>query len=218
MYAICQFQNLGRTYQSSWWLLFLHGTFPNTKRQRTGKILFIQVFLHLLRLSTMAQNCLFLNFQQRMLYHQPLWKITMLTLRLTLSVPAKILIFRIKMNWMIWLETWVLQKQKQRYFLLVSRNGICLLLCARFSSQEKDMWSLQISMQCPLILIILHFVIVLIYRAYFKRLVLPAQLRIGVYSLTILSKAWKQSFCIMVMCIHPFQWHILFRWGKIVNP
>ena len=70
------------------------------KRQRTGTRLFIQVFLHLLHLSTMAQNCLFLNLQQRMLYHQPHWKMTMLILRLTLSVPAKILIFRIKMNWM----------------------------------------------------------------------------------------------------------------------
>ena len=31
---------------------------PNTKRQRTGKRLFIQVFLPLFRLSTIAQNCL----------------------------------------------------------------------------------------------------------------------------------------------------------------
>ena len=62
------------------------------------KRLFIQVFLHLLRLTTMAQNCLFLNHQQRMLYHQPHRKITMLILRLTFSIPAKILIFQIKMN------------------------------------------------------------------------------------------------------------------------
>ena len=72
-----------------------------SKYKKTGKRLFIQVFLHLLRLSTMAQNCLFINLQQRMLYHQPHRKITMLILRLTLNVPAKILIFRIKMNWMI---------------------------------------------------------------------------------------------------------------------
>ena len=57
----------------------------------------------------------------------------------TQSVPAKILVFRIKMNWMISLETWVLQRQKQRYFLLVSRNEICLLLRARLPSQENDM-------------------------------------------------------------------------------
>ena len=38
------------------------------------------------------------GLQQRMLYHQPLQKMTMLILRLTLNVPAKILIFRIKMN------------------------------------------------------------------------------------------------------------------------
>ena len=47
------------------------------------------------------QNCLFLNLQQRLLYHQPHQKMTMLILRLTLSVSAKILIFQIKMNWMI---------------------------------------------------------------------------------------------------------------------
>ena len=46
-------------------------------------------------------DCLFLNLQQRMLYHQPYRNMTMLILRLTLSVPAKILIFRVKMNWMI---------------------------------------------------------------------------------------------------------------------
>ena len=33
-----------------------------------------------------------------------------------------------KWIWMILLETWVLQRQKQRYFLLVSKYGICLLL------------------------------------------------------------------------------------------
>ena len=71
------------------------------KKTKDRKRLFIQVFLHLLRLSTTAQNCLLLNLQQRMLYHQPHRKTTMLILRLTLSVPAKILIFRIKMNWMI---------------------------------------------------------------------------------------------------------------------
>ena len=38
---------------SAWW------TFPNTKKQRTGKRLFIQVFLHLLHLSTIVQNFLF---------------------------------------------------------------------------------------------------------------------------------------------------------------
>ena len=98
-----------------------------------------------------------------------------------------------------------LTKAKAEIIFLVSKNGICLLLRARFPSQENDRQPLQISMQCPLILIILYFVIVLIYRACFKRLVLPIQLRIGVYSLTALSEAWKQSFCIMVMCIHPFQ-------------
>ena len=41
----------------------------------------------------MVQNYLFLNLQQRMLYHQTHWKMTMLILRLTFSVPAKILIF-----------------------------------------------------------------------------------------------------------------------------
>ena len=50
-------------HRDDWW------TFPHTKRQRKEKRLFIQVFLHPLRLSTMAQNCLFLNLQQRMLYH-----------------------------------------------------------------------------------------------------------------------------------------------------
>ena len=44
---------------------------------------------------------LFLNLQQRMLYHEPHRKMTMLILRLTLSFPAKILIFRNKMDWMI---------------------------------------------------------------------------------------------------------------------
>ena len=39
------------------------------KKTKDKKRLFIQVFLHPLRLSTMAQNCLFLNLQQRMLYH-----------------------------------------------------------------------------------------------------------------------------------------------------
>ena len=34
---------------------------------------------------------------------------------------------------------WVLKRQKQRYFLLVLRNEICLLLRARFPSQENDM-------------------------------------------------------------------------------
>ena len=52
------------------------------KKQRTGKRLFIQVSLHLLRLSTMTQNCLFLNLLQRMLYHQPYRKMTMLILKL----------------------------------------------------------------------------------------------------------------------------------------
>ena len=47
-------------------------------------ILFIQAYLHPLHLSTMAQNCLFLNLQQRMLHHQPHRKMTMLILRLTL--------------------------------------------------------------------------------------------------------------------------------------
>ena len=117
---------------SAWW------TISNTKRQRTGKRLSIQVFFHLLHLSTMAQNCLYLNLQQQMLYHKPNRKMAMLILKLTLSVPAKILIFRIKMNWMIQLDTWVLQRQKQRYFLLVSRNEICFLLRARFPSQEND--------------------------------------------------------------------------------
>ena len=37
------------------------------------------------------------------------------------------------------LETWVLQRQKKRYFLLVLRNGICLFLRARFLSQENYM-------------------------------------------------------------------------------
>ena len=60
----------------------------------------------------MAQNCLFLNLQQSMLYHQPHWKMTMLILRLTLSVPAKILIFRIKMNWIIQLRDLDLTKAK----------------------------------------------------------------------------------------------------------
>ena len=73
-------------------------TFPNTKKHKIGKSLFIQVYLHPLRPSTMAQNCLFLNLQQRMLYHQPHWKMTMLILRLTLIIPAKILIFRIKIK------------------------------------------------------------------------------------------------------------------------
>ena len=48
--------------------------------------------------SSIAQNCLFLNLQQRMLYHQLLQKMTMLILRLTLRLPAKILIFQINMN------------------------------------------------------------------------------------------------------------------------
>ena len=69
-----------------------------SKYKKTGKRLCIQVFLHLLRLPTMAQNCLFLNLQQRMLYHPLHRKITMLILRLEFSVPAKILIFRIKIN------------------------------------------------------------------------------------------------------------------------
>ena len=68
------------------------------KKQRIGKRLFIQVYLHPMHLSTMTQNCLFLNLRQRMLYHQPHRKMTMLILRLTLTVLAKILIFQIKMN------------------------------------------------------------------------------------------------------------------------
>ena len=59
----------------------------------------------------------------------------------------------------------------------------------KISKPRKRHVILQIFMQCPLILIILHFVIVLIYRACFKRLVLPTQLWIGVYSLTVLSEA-----------------------------
>ena len=58
------------------------------KKTKDRKRLFIQVYLHPLRLSTMAQNCLFLNLQLRMLYHQPHRKMTMLILRLTQIVPA----------------------------------------------------------------------------------------------------------------------------------
>ena len=53
----------------------------------------------------------------------------MLILRLTFSVPAKILIFQIKMNWIIQLDTWVLQsaeilssRLKEWNLLVPSRN------------------------------------------------------------------------------------------------
>ena len=57
--------------------------------------------LRLSSLRHLAQNCLFLILRERMLYYQPPRKMTMLILKFTLSVPAKILIFQIKMNWMI---------------------------------------------------------------------------------------------------------------------
>ena len=90
-------ENLPMTLMSgifAWW------TFPNTKikgqeKNSLSKYSFIYFPVN------HSPELPILNLQQSMLYHQPHRKMTMQILRLTLSVPAKILIFRIKMNWMI---------------------------------------------------------------------------------------------------------------------